>query len=516
METIVNRNEYLKKEKIKVNFPGGKDLVDKTHKKGKMTARERLDYLLDKGTFTEINGWATTRFTDFDLDKKKTYADGVITGFGLINGRLVYIYSQDFSIMGGSLGEMHAHKINKIQDLAVQNGAPIIGINDSGGARIQEGVASLAGYASIFYRNTLASGVVPQISVLLGPCAGGAVYSPAITDFVIMSKEAHMFVTGPNVVKEVTNEDLSFDELGGYELHSSKSGVSHLVGDDEYKCLDLLKELLSYLPQNNLEEAPYIENEDEPSRLCLELDELIPSDSNKPYEMSKVIKSVFDNGVFFEIQEAFASNIIVGFARLGSYSVGVVANNPAHLAGVLDINASTKAARFIRFCDAFNIPIVTLVDVPGFLPGLEQESNGIIKHGAKLLYAYSEATVPKLAVITRKAYGGAYCVMSSKQIGSDFNLAWPSAEIAVMGAKGACNIIFKKEILEAKNKEKVIENLVKDYNDKFLNPYIAAKLAYIDDIIEPNETRFMLYKGLVSNFTKKQNRPARKHGNIPL
>jgi len=511
-----NINEYLKIEKNKVLYPGGKELVEKTHKSGKMTARERISYLLDKDTFTEINSWVKTRSTDFDLDKKATYSDGVITGFGLIKNRLVYVYSQDFSIMGGSLGEMHALKITKLQELAIQNGAPIIGINDSGGARIQEGVSSLAGYASIFYRNTLASGVIPQISVILGPCAGGAVYSPAITDFIIMSKEAHMFVTGPNVVKEVTNEDLSFDELGGYELHSSKSGVNHLIGEDEYNCLDLVKKILSYLPQNNLEEAPVHENQDPPSRLCLGLDTIMPIDSNKPYEIIKVINEILDANSFFEIQSSYAQNIIIGFASLGGHTIGLVANNPSYLAGVLDINASSKAARFIRFCDAFNIPLITLIDVPGFLPGLEQEANGIIKHGAKLLFAYSEATVPKLAVILRKAYGGAYCVMSSKQIGGDFNLAWPSAQIAVMGAQGACNIIFKKEIANSKNKAETTNKLIEEYNEKFLNPYIAAKLAYIDDIIEPNQTRYVLYKGLIANYSKRQTKPACKHGNIPL
>jgi len=516
MEIINSKNEYLKTEKNKVLYPGGKALVEKTHKLGHMTARERINYLLDKDSFTEINAWVTTRSSDFDLDKKAVYSDGVITGFGLIKGRLVYVYSQDFSIMGGSLGEMHALKISKLQEQAIQNGAPIIGINDSGGARIQEGVASLAGYASIFYRNTLASGVIPQISVILGPCAGGAVYSPAITDFVIMSKEAYMFVTGPNVVKEVTNEDLSFEELGGYELHSNKSGVSHLVGDDEYQCLDLVKKLLLYFPQNNLEEAPVHENEDSPSRLCTKLDTIIPNDSNKPYLMTELINEILDSNSFLEIQNNYAQNIIIGFGSIGGHTIALIANNPSSLAGVLDINASSKAARFIRFCDAFNIPLITLIDVPGFLPGLEQEANGIIKHGAKLLYAYSEATVPKLAVILRKAYGGAYCVMSSKQIGGDLNLAWPTAQIAVMGAQGACNIIFKKEIASSNNKTETTNKLINEYNDKFLNPYIAAKLAYIDDIIEPNQTRYLLYKGLIANYGKRQTKPACKHGNIPL
>ena len=506
----------LKNEKVKTRNQADKKLVEKLHKAGKLTARERLEALMDKGTFTEINAWTTSRFSDFGLDQKKAYGDGIVTGYGMINSRLVYVYAQDFSVMGGSLGEMHALKINRLQDLAIQNGAPFIGLNDSGGARIQEGVASLAGYASIFYRNTMASGVIPQISLILGPCAGGAVYSPAITDFTIMTQNANMFVTGPNVVKEVTNEDLTFDELGGHLVHASKSGVAHLVAKDEYDCFDKLRELLSYLPQNNIEEPQVMENNDPVSRECKELDSIIPTSNNQPYEMTAVIKKTLDNNIFFEIQPDYARNILIGFGRLGGHSVGIVANNPEVMAGVLDINASTKAARFIRFCDAFNIPIITFVDVPGFLPGLEQETNGIIRHGAKLLFAYSEATVPKLAVITRKAYGGAYCVMSSKQIGSDLNLAWPTAEIAVMGAKGACNIIFKKEISEASNKEDAINKLVNGYNEKFLNPYIAAKLAYIDDIIEPNETRFMLYKGLMSNFGKRQTRPARKHGNIPL
>lgn len=505
--TSENKILFLKNEKQKI-LTTNKKTLDKYHKAGKLTARERLNVLLDKGSFTEINAWAETRFSDFGLNEKKAYGDGIITGFGTIQGRLVYIYAQDFSVMGGSLGEMHALKINRLQDLAIQNGAPFIGLNDSGGARIQEGVASLAGYASIFYRNTMASGVIPQISVILGPCAGGAVYSPAITDFTIMTENANMFVTGPNVVKEVTNEDLTFDELGGHEIHANKSGVAHLVAKDEYDCFDKIKELLSYVPQNNIEEPSPIENDDDVERICKELDSIIPNNSNQSYSMEEVIKTVLDNKTFFEIQEKYARNIIVGFGRLGGYSVGIVANNPEVMAGVLDINASTKAARFIRFCDAFNIPIITLVDVPGFLPGREQETNGIIRHGAKLLFAYSEATVPKLAVITRKAYGGAYCVMSSKQIGSDLNLAWPTAELAVMGAKGACNIIFKGE----ENKEE----LINDYNNRFLNPYIAAKMAYIDDVIEPSQTRRMLYRGLMSNFGKRQTRPARKHGNIPL
>jgi acetyl-CoA carboxylase carboxyltransferase component len=516
MLDTVGKIDILKKERNKTKNQADKKLVDKLHKSGKLTARERLEALLDKGTFTEINSWTMSRFSDFGLDDKKAYGDGIITGYGMINGRLVYVYAQDFAVMGGSLGEMHALKINRLQDLALQNGAPFIGLNDSGGARIQEGVASLAGYASIFYRNTLASGVIPQISLILGPCAGGAVYSPAITDFTIMTQNANMFVTGPNVVKEVTNEDLTFDELGGHAVHATKSGVAHLVAKDEYECFDKLRELLSYLPQHNIEEPQPIETDDDVARECKELDNIIPSSSNQPYSMSAVIKSVMDNGDFLEIQPDYAKNIIIGFARLGGHSVGVVANNPEVMAGVLDINASTKSARFIRFCDAFNIPIITFVDVPGFLPGLEQETNGIIRHGAKLLFAYSEATVPKLAVITRKAYGGAYCVMSSKQVGSDLNLAWPTAEIAVMGAKGACNIIFKKEISEAGNKDDAVNKLVNEYNDKFLNPYIAAKLAYIDDIIEPNETRFVLYKGLMANLGKRQTRPARKHGNIPL
>ncbi|MFH1223557.1 MAG: acyl-CoA carboxylase subunit beta [Pseudomonadota bacterium] len=516
MLTSQERLDRLKEERTKISNNVSPEGVEKIHKSGKLTARERIKALLDKDTFTEINQWATSRFTDFDLDKKRAHSDGIITGYGLINKRLVYVYAQDFSIMGGSLGEMHALKINRIQEMAIQNGAPLVGLNDSGGARIQEGVASLAGYASIFYRNTLASGVIPQISAILGPCAGGAVYSPAITDFTIMTKNANMFVTGPNVVKEVTNEDLTFEELGGSEMHSTKSGVTHLVAKDEYQCFEMIKELLSYLPQNNLEEPAVIETQDPVDRVCKELDTIIPDNSNHPYEMIDVIKTVMDGGIFFEIHQAFARNVIVGFARLGGHSVGVIANNPSMLAGVLDINASGKAARFIRFCDAFNIPLITFIDVPGFLPGKDQETNGIIRHGAKMLYAYSEATVPKLAVITRKAYGGAYCVMSSKQIGGDLNLAWPTAEIAVMGAKGACNIVFKKEIERAVNKEEVTNKLVSDYNEQFLNPYIAAKLAYIDDVIEPNQTRVLLYRGLMANYQKRLTKPARKHGNIPL
>jgi len=516
METVVQKIEKLKKEKKQTVQSATDEQIQKRHGQGLLTARERINALFDKGTFTEIGNWIVTRSTDFELDKKAKYADGIITGYGLVNGRLAYAYAQDFMNLGGSLGEMHAQKITRLQDLAIQNGAPFIGLNDSGGARIQEGIASLAGYASIFYRNTLASGVIPQISAIMGPCAGGAVYSPAITDFTIMTKASQMFVTGPNVVKEVTNEDLTFDELGGCEMHLTTSGVSHLVADDEFQCIEIVKKLLSYIPQNNIEEPPYVETDDPTDRSCDNLNSIVPDDSNKPYDMRELIKSVMDKNSFFETQGGYADNITVGFARLGGHSVGIVANNPFFLAGVIDINASVKAARFIRFCDAFNIPIITFVDVPGFLPGKDQETNGIIRHGAKLLFAYSEATVAKLAVVVRKSYGGAYCVMSSKQVGADIYVAWPTAELAVMGAKGACNIIHKKEISESKNKEETTKKLIDEYNEKFLNPYVAAKLGYIDDVIEPKETRNLLYKSLMANYGKRQTRPARKHGNIPL
>jgi propionyl-CoA carboxylase beta chain len=496
---------------------GGADRVAQQHKKGKLTARERIDLLLDDGTFLELDRFVTHRSTDFGLDQQVIPGDGVVTGSGRIDGRLVYVFSQDFTVFGGSLSEAHAEKICKIMDLALKTGAPVIGLNDSGGARIQEGVASLGGYADIFLRNTLASGVIPQISAILGPCAGGAVYSPAITDFIFMVRGvSYMFVTGPNVVKTVTHEEVSFDELGGADTHGGTSGVAHFVHDSEAECIQAIRELLGFLPLNNLDEPPIGALSDPADRRDQALLDVIPDTPNKPYDMHAVIGRVVDENVFLEVQHGYADNILVGFARLGGTPVGIVANQPAVLAGVLDINASTKAARFIRFCDCFNLPIVTFVDVPGFLPGVAQEHGGIIKHGAKLLYAYCEATVPKLTVITRKAYGGAYDVMSSKHIRGDVNLAWPSAEIAVMGPKGAVEILFKDEIARAKEPAVATERLIEDYTEKFAHPYAAAARGYIDDVIDPRDTRPRLIESLRTLRTKRDRNPAKKHGNIPL
>lgn len=496
---------------------GGEERIRAQHAKGRLTARERLELLLDKGSFREVDAFVVHRTHDFSLDKQKYLADSVVTGWGTIDGRLVYVFSQDFTVFGGSLGEVHAEKICKIMDMAMKNGAPVIGLNDSGGARIQEGVVSLGGYADIFLRNTLASGVIPQISVIMGPCAGGAVYSPALTDFIFMVRgSSYMFVTGPDVVKAVTHEEVSFEELGGAAVHAEKSGVCHVAADTEADALYLVRKLLSYLPQNNMEDPPFVSTNDDPLRMEEALDSIIPDDPSKPYDMKDVIRLIVDNGQFFEIHESFAQNIVVGFARLGGHSVGIVANQPAVLAGVLDIDASEKAARFVRFCDAFNIPIVTFVDVPGFLPGTYQEHHGIIRAGAKLLYAYCEATVPKLTVITRKAYGGAYDVMSSKHIRGDFNVAWPSAEIAVMGPEGAVNIIFRRELEKAEDPEKRRAELVAEYREKFANPYVAAARGYLDDVIEPRETRPRLINALEMLQNKRDSNPPRKHGNIPL
>jgi propionyl-CoA carboxylase beta chain len=499
---------------------GGPERLAQQHKKGKLSARERLDLLLDPGSFIELDRFVTHRCTDFGLDQQKFLGDGVVTGYGRVHDRLVYVFSQDFTVFGGSLSETFAQKICKVMDLALKNGAPVIGLNDSGGARIQEGVASLGGYADIFLRNTLASGVVPQISVVLGPCAGGAVYSPAITDFIFMVRGvSYMFVTGPNVVRTVTHEEVSFDQLGGADVHAGTSGVAHFVHDTEPACLAAVRELLTYLPQNNLDEPPSrraAELDDAVDRREERLLDLVPDSPIKPYDMHEVLRLVMDRGSVFEAQPDYAANIITAFARLGGRAVGVVANQPAVLAGVLDISASLKAARFIRFCDCFNLPVVTFVDVPGFLPGVAQEHNGIIKHGAKLLYAYCEATVPKLTLITRKAYGGAYDVMSSKHIRGDVNLAWPSAEIAVMGPKGAVEILFKREIEQAGDREAETARRIAEYTDTFANPYLAASRGFLDDVIDPRDTRPRLIDALRTLATKRDKNPSKKHGNIPL
>ena len=490
--------------------------IEKQHNAGKMTARERIENLLDSDSFFELDAMVKHRNANFGLDKKKPDGDGVITGHGTINGRIVYLFAQDFTVFGGALGEAHAQKICKVMDLATKTGCPIIGLNDSGGARIQEGVVSLGGYAEIFYRNVTSSGVIPQFSLILGPCAGGAVYSPAITDFTLMVKNSsHMFITGPDVIKTVTHEEVTFEDLGGAMTHNSLSGVSHLACESEEDMFEKLRELISYIPQNNMEGAPVLTYKIEERMSIDELDSIIPNNSNEPYDMRNVINLIFDE-VLLEMQPHWAKNIITGFARLRGHSVGIVANQPSVLAGCLDIDASTKAARFVRFCDAFNIPLVTFVDVPGFLPGTEQEHRGIIRHGAKLLYAFSEASVPKLTVITRKAYGGAYDVMASKHIRADLNIAWPTAEIAVMGSEGAVNIIFRKEINESENPDKKHQELTKEYKEKFASPYIAAEMGYIDRVIYPRETRKELLIGLERYGSKREERPKRKHGNIPL
>lgn len=503
--------------KAAARLGGGQKRIETQHQKGKLTARERLDLLLDPGTFNELDMFVTHRSTDFGLDEQKILGDGVVTGYGQIDGRLVYVFSQDFTVFGGSLSEAHAEKICKVMDLAMKNGAPVIGLNDSGGARIQEGVVSLGAYADIFLRNTLASGVIPQISAIMGPCAGGAVYSPAITDFIFMvEKTSYMFVTGPNVVKSVTHEDVTFEDLGGARVHNTTSGVAHFSCPTEPDCIRMLRQLMSYLPANNLEDPPRLQPGDPASRSEEALDSIIPDNPNKPYDMKTVIQHIVDDREFFEVQEHFAANIVIGFARLNGRSVGIVAQQPRSLAGVLDINASDKAARFVRFCDCFNIPIITFVDVPGFLPGTGQEHNGIIRHGAKLLYAYCEATVPKITVITRKAYGGAYDVMSSKHVRGDINYAWPTAEIAVMGAEAAVNILFKDEIEKAADPEQRRKELIAEYTEKFNNPYIAASRGYIDEIIEPRHTRTKLINALEMLKNKRDTNPPKKHGNIPL
>jgi acetyl-CoA carboxylase carboxyltransferase component len=509
--------QQLREMREQAKLGGGEERIARQHARGKLTARERAERLLDPGTFREIDMFVTHRTVGFGIEEQKILGDSVVTGWGKINGRLVYLFSQDFTVFGGSLGEVHAEKICKIMDLAMKNGAPVIGINDSGGARIQEGVVSLAAYAYVFQRNVMASGVVPQISAVMGPCAGGAVYSPAMTDFILMVKEtSFMHITGPEVIKAVTREEVTSEELGGAMTHNTRSGVAHFAAEDEDDAFETLRALLSYLPQNNAEDPPFIATEDPPDRADEALNTIVPENPNKPYDMKRIIQAVVDDGEFLEVHQHYAQNLAVGFARLGGFSVGIVAQQPQVLAGVLDIDASRKGARFVRFCDAFNIPIITFEDVPGFLPGVAQEHGGIIVHGAKLLYAYCEATVPKITMITRKAYGGAYDVMSSKHIRGDISYAWPSAEIAVMGPDGAVNIIFRKEIAAADDPEARREELVADYRETFANPYVAAARGYIDDVIEPAETRPRLIEALQMLQNKRDANPPKKHGNIPL
>ncbi|MEN6631853.1 MAG: acyl-CoA carboxylase subunit beta [Candidatus Polarisedimenticolia bacterium] len=513
----LSKIEALRQKKEQGLQGGGQERIDAQHAKGKKTARERLEALLDKGSFHEIDRFVTHSCTDFGLAGKTFLGDSCVTGWGMIEGRQVYVYSQDFTVLGGSLGATHAAKICKVMEAALKNGCPIIGLNDSGGARIQEGVLALAGYSDIFLRNTMASGVIPQISLILGPCAGGAVYSPALTDFIFMTKNtSYMFITGPEVVKSVTREDVTQAELGGAKPHAAKSGVCHVVAEDEDDLFEQVRALMAYLPANNLEDPPKQDTGDDPNRMDESLNSVVPDDPRSPYDIKDVIHSVVDNGEFFEIHEQWAGNIVVGFARLDGAVVGIVANQPIVLAGVLDIKASIKGARFVRFCDAFNLPIVTFEDVPGFMPGVDQEHGGIIVHGAKLIHAYCEATVPKLTVITRKAYGGAYCVMSSKHLRGDFNAAWPSAEIAVMGPDGAVNIVFRKEIEKAADPAERRAELIKEYADKFANPYVAASRGFLDDVIEPKETRPKLIAALKACQNKRDTNPPRKHNTMPL
>jgi len=515
--TITDRIETLRQMNRSAETGGGAERLERQRADGKMTARERVNLLLDKDSFEEIDKFVQHRSRDFGIDEQQYPGDGVVGGYGRIDGRLVYVFAQDFTVFGGSLSETNARKICKIMDLAMKTGAPMIGLNDSGGARIQEGVLSLGGYADIFLRNTLASGVIPQISAIMGPCAGGAVYSPAITDFIVMvDKTSYMFVTGPDVLKTVTHEEVTKEELGGARTHNSTSGVAQFLAHNDEECLLLLRELLSFIPSNNLDDAPKRPSSDPANRAELSLNSLVPVESNIPYDIKDVIHAVADDGYFFEVHEAFAKNLVVGFARLDGRSVGIVANQPAHLAGCLDIDASLKGARFVRFCDAFNIPLITFEDVPGFLPGTNQEFGGIIKHGAKLLFAFAEATVPKITVITRKAYGGAYCVMSSKHMRTDMNFAFPTAEIAVMGSEGAVNILYRKEIAASKDVEKLRQEKTQEFREKFANPYIAAQLGFIDEIIEPQFTRPKLISALRMLETKRDTNPAKKHGNIPL
>ena len=514
---VEEKIKRLRELREKAKLGGGKKRIEAQHKKGKLTARERIELLLDPGSFMELDPFVVHQCTEFGIAERKIPGDGVVTGYGTIDGRLVYVFSQDFTVFGGSLGEMFAKKVCKLMDLALKAGAPVIGLNDSGGARIQEGVASLAGYGDIFFRNVMASGVIPQISAVMGPCAGGAVYSPALTDFIVMvDKTSHMFITGPQVIKTVLGQEVSFEELGGALVHSQTSGVTHLIAKDEEHCIQIIKQLLSYLPSNYLEDPPIVETGDDPNRTDEGLPGIIPDDPDKPYDVKGIIYRVVDNGGFLDVQPLWAPNIVIGFARLNGRTVGIVANQPSFYAGALDINSSVKGGRFVRFCDAFNIPIITFVDVPGFLPGIEQEHGGIIRHGSKLLYAYCEATVPKITLIVRKAYGGAYDVMGSKHSGGDINYAWPTAEIAVMGPHGAINIIFRKEIAEAADSEQKRTELVSEYRQKFANPYVAAQKGYIDEVIEPTETRPKLISALEMLATKREARPPKKHANIPL
>ena len=510
-----NKIELLKERSSAAEEGGGAKRLEKQKASGKMTARERVDFFLDEGSFEEFDKFVVHRSTDFGLDEQKFPGDGVVTGHGLVDGREVFVFAQDFTVFGGSLSETHAQKICKIMDLAMKTGAPVVGLNDSGGARIQEGVVSLAGYADIFLRNVLASGVIPQISCILGPCAGGAVYSPAITDFNVMVKDtSYMFITGPDVIKTVTHEDVTKDELGGAMTHNAKSGVAHFAADSDEHALRLTRELLSFIPSNNMDSPPFVPTDDPSERADEKLNSMVPESPTQPYDIRDIVHNVVDEGYFFEVQEHYAPNIVIGFARLGGYSVGIVANQPAYLAGVLDIDASVKAARFVRFCDCFNIPLITFEDVPGFLPGVNQEHQGIIRHGAKLLYAFAEATVPKITVITRKAYGGAYCVMASKHIRTDINFAYPTAEIAVMGAEGAVGVLFKREI--ADNDDTYRTAKVAEFADKFANPYVAAERGYIDEVIEPKYTRPKLIRALSLLQNKRDTNPPKKHGNIPL
>ncbi|HZR58002.1 MAG TPA: acyl-CoA carboxylase subunit beta [Terriglobales bacterium] len=507
----------LKKRNQLAEDGGGAHRRERLHKEGKLSARERIDFLLDEGTFEETDKLVTHRANDFGMAEQKYYGDGFITGYGRIEGRLVFVFAQDFTVFGGSLSETNAAKIVKIMDLAAKMGAPVIGLNDSGGARIQEGVVSLAGYADIFLRNTLYSGVVPQISAIMGPCAGGAVYSPAITDFILMvDKTSYMFITGPDVIKTVTHQEVTKNELGGAMTHNETSGVAHFVAHDDAECLSMVRELLSFLPSNNVDDPPRKACTDPMDRADAALDTIVPDQSNQPYDIKDVIHAIVDDGYFFEVHEHFAKNIVVGFARLNGRSVGIVANQPAFLAGTLDINASLKGARFVRFCDCFNIPLVTFEDVPGFLPGTNQEYGGIIKHGAKLLFAYAEATVPKVTVITRKAYGGAYCVMASKHIRTDVNYAWPTAEIAVMGPEGAVDIVYKRDLDGAENRGAVRQKKIEEFREKFANPYVAAERGFVDAVIQPRETRKKLIQALEMLATKRDKNPPKKHGNMPL
>jgi propionyl-CoA carboxylase beta chain len=515
--TIDKKLEELKRRRRLAELGGGQQRIERQHQTKKLTARERVSLLLDEGSFQETDKLVIHQSHDFGMEKKRIYGDGVVAGFGTIDGRTVFIFAQDFTVFGGSLSGANAAKIVKIMDLAMKVGSPVIGLNDSGGARIQEGVASLAGYADIFLRNVLASGVIPQISAIIGPCAGGAVYSPAMTDFIIMTKEtSNMFITGPDVIKAVTREEVSMEELGGAETHNTLSGVAHFAAENEEHVFSLIRELLSFVPNNNLEDPPERETDDPSDRINDKLNFMVPDDPNHPYDIRDIIREVLDDNYFFEVQSEYAQNIVIGFGHLGGKSVAIVANQPDHLAGALDINASDKGARFVRFCDAFNIPLITFEDVPGFLPGVSQEHGGIIRHGAKLLYAFSEATVPKITIITRKAYGGAYCVMASKHIRADINYAYPTAEIAVMGPEGAVNIVYKRELDEAKDPEKLAEKKIREFREKFANPYIACERGYVDEVIEPRLTRSKLIVALKMLENKRDKNPPKKHGNIPL